>query len=94
MKEAVDRALELSSHWDGELARELPEGAEIFDAHTHVGDDIDGMRGRGDELVAIMDRYGISGAFTFCMDEPDRHPAFHGGERSARGQRPPSSPSG
>ncbi len=76
MKEAVDRALELSSHWDGELARELPAGAEIFDAHTHVGDDIDGMRGRGDELVAIMDRYGISSAFTFCMDEPDRHPAF------------------
>ncbi len=23
-----------------------------------------------------MDGYGISQAFTFCMDEPDRHPAF------------------
>jgi uncharacterized protein len=74
--EAVDRALELSRRWDAELARELPEGAEIFDAHTHVGDDIDGMRGRGSELVAIMDAYGIATAFTFCMDEPDRHPAF------------------
>jgi predicted TIM-barrel fold metal-dependent hydrolase len=74
--EVVDRALELSRRWDGELARELPEGAEIFDAHTHVGDDIDGMRGRGSELIAIMDAYGITTAFTFCMDEPDRHPAF------------------
>ena len=23
-----------------------------------------------------MERYGISRAFMFCMDEPDRHPAF------------------
>jgi predicted TIM-barrel fold metal-dependent hydrolase len=76
VKEAVDRALELSRRWDGELARELPEGASIFDAHTHIGDDIDGMRGRPDELLSIMDAYGIDRAFTFCMDEPDRHPAF------------------
>jgi uncharacterized protein len=76
VRDALDRALELSSYWDGELARELPGGAEIFDAHTHVGDDIDGMRGRGEELVSILDSYGIAAAFTFCMDEPDRHPAF------------------
>jgi uncharacterized protein len=76
VREAVDRALELSDFWEGELASELPAGAEIFDAHTHVGDDIDGMRGRGDELVSIMERHGIAAAFTFCMDEPDRHPAF------------------
>ncbi len=76
MKEVVDRALELSRFWDAELAKEIPVGAEIIDAHTHVGDDIDGMRGRGEELVSIMDVYGISRAFTFCMDEPDRHPAF------------------
>ena len=76
MTDALEQAARLSAFWDGELARELPRGAEIFDAHTHVGDDIDGMRGRGEELVSIMDRYGISGAFTFCMDEPDRHPAF------------------
>ena len=56
---------------------ELPEGAEIFDAHTHLGDDIDGMRGRAARSsLGIMDAYGISRAFTFCMDEPDRHPAF------------------
>jgi predicted TIM-barrel fold metal-dependent hydrolase len=76
VKDALARAEELSAFWDGKLARELPDGAEIFDAHTHVGDDIDGMRGRADELLAIMDRYAIARAFTFCMDEPDRHPAF------------------
>ena len=71
----VDRALELSAVWDVKLRADLPE-CEIFDVHTHIGDDIDGMRGRPDELLAIMDAYGIAQAFTFCMDEPDRHPSF------------------
>jgi predicted TIM-barrel fold metal-dependent hydrolase len=76
MHAAVERGLEVSSFWDAELRKELPEGAEIFDAHTHLGDDIDGMKGRPDELFGIMDRYGVSRAFMFCMDEPDRHPSF------------------
>jgi predicted TIM-barrel fold metal-dependent hydrolase len=76
MHEAVERALETISFWDEELRRELPAGTEVFDVHTHLGDDIDGMRGRFDELLGVMDAYGISGAFMFCMDEADRHPAF------------------
>ena len=55
---------------------ELPADVEIFDAHVHLGDDIDGMRGRPDELLAIMDEYGVGRAFMFCLDEPDRHPGF------------------
>jgi predicted TIM-barrel fold metal-dependent hydrolase len=76
MQNALERALELSAFWASELRKELPEGADIFDAHTHVGHDIDGMSGRDDELLSIMDAYGVTRAFTFCMDEPDRHPAF------------------
>jgi len=76
MHAAVERGLELSSFWDAELRKELPEGADVFDAHTHLGDDIDGMKGRFDELLGIMDAYGVSRAFMFCMDEPDRHPGF------------------
>ena len=34
------------------------------------------MVGDFDELVAGQERYGISGAFMFCLDEPDRHPSF------------------
>jgi predicted TIM-barrel fold metal-dependent hydrolase len=68
----------LIAQWDDELRRELPDGAatEIFDVHTHLGDDIDGMRGRPDELLEVMDRYGVSRAFMFCLDEPDREPGF------------------
>src|SRR5476649_2632910 len=51
-------------------------GAEIFDAHLHLGTDIDGMLGDYDALEELMSRYGISRAFMFCLDEPDRHPAF------------------
>jgi uncharacterized protein len=73
---ALDRAQELIESWHNELRRDLPEDAEIFDAHVHLGDDIDGQRGRPDELLGVMDDYGVSRAFMFCLDEPDRHPGF------------------
>jgi predicted TIM-barrel fold metal-dependent hydrolase len=76
MDEELDRAHELSAFWEEELVRELPEGAEVFDAHVHLGDDIDGMSGRYEDLLAVMDDFGVQRAFVFCMDEPDRHPAF------------------
>ena len=76
MQGAFERALELSAFWDEELRKELPEDSDVFDVHTHLGDDIDGMKGRFDELVGIMDSYGVSRANIFCMDEPDRHPGF------------------
>jgi predicted TIM-barrel fold metal-dependent hydrolase len=75
MEEALERAQELVAFWDEELRRELP-GGDLVDVHVHLGHDIDGMRGDYDELLRLMDRYGISRAFMFCMDEPDRHPAF------------------
>ncbi len=67
------------AQWDDELRRELPGGADIFDAHTHLGTDIDGMVGVYDDLIQGMDKYGISRSFVFCLDEPDRHPAFRAG---------------
>ncbi len=65
--------------WDRELRRELPDGADLFDAHTHLGNDIDGMVGDFDVLSEGMDKYGISRCFMFCLDEPDRHPGFQAG---------------
>jgi predicted TIM-barrel fold metal-dependent hydrolase len=76
---AAARADELVARYDEELRRLLPERAEIFDAHTHLGHDIDGMVGDLDELLASMDRYGVGGANMFCLDEPDRVPAFRAG---------------
>jgi predicted TIM-barrel fold metal-dependent hydrolase len=77
--DALQRAQMLMAQWDEELRRELPEGAEIFDAHTHLGTDIDGMVGIYDDLLRGMEKYGISRCFMFCLDEPDRHPGFRAG---------------
>jgi uncharacterized protein len=71
-----DRARAIVRDWDAELKVELPESARLFDAHTHLGHDIDGMVGDHDELVRTLDAYGFERAFVFCMDEHDRVPAF------------------
>jgi len=76
MQQALERAQELIASYDDELRRDLPRGAEIFDAHTHLGSDIDGMTGQFEELLSVMDRYGTARAFVFCLDEPDREPGF------------------
>ncbi|HEY8235668.1 MAG TPA: amidohydrolase family protein, partial [Gaiellaceae bacterium] len=76
MDEALARAQALVDEYAQELASTLPPGAEIFDAHVHLGQDIDGFSGSYDDLMALNERYGISRCFMFCLDEPDRHPAF------------------
>jgi uncharacterized protein len=76
VEEQLQRAQDLIAGYDRELEAELPEGIQVFDAHVHLGHDIDGFSGTYDELEAIHERYGISRAFVFCMDEQDRHPAF------------------
>jgi predicted TIM-barrel fold metal-dependent hydrolase len=77
--DTLQRAQKLMAQWDDELRKELPGGADIFDAHTHLGTDIDGMVGVYEDLERGMDNYGISRCFMFCLDEPDRHPGFRAG---------------
>jgi predicted TIM-barrel fold metal-dependent hydrolase len=74
--DALERANALLDAYAALTVAELPAGAEIFDAHTHLGLDIDGMTGDLDELLEIQRSYGIVRSFTFCLDEPDRRPAF------------------
>jgi predicted TIM-barrel fold metal-dependent hydrolase len=76
VEEAVERARRLLSGYEHELRSVIPEGAELFDAHVHVGRDIDGFVAPYDELMSFLGRYGVGRAFAFCMDEPDREPAF------------------
>jgi uncharacterized protein len=71
-----EQARTIVDSYDESIRAELPEGALLFDAHTHLGNDIDGMAGRYDDLTGILDRYDFTRAFVFCMDEHDREPAF------------------
>jgi predicted TIM-barrel fold metal-dependent hydrolase len=77
--DALERAQQVATAWSDRLRADLPADLDIFDAHTHLGTDIDGMVGRYEELVGSLDEYGISRAFMFCLDEPDRHPGFRAG---------------
>jgi uncharacterized protein len=73
---SLDRAREIVESYEREVRTELPAGAVLFDAHTHLGNDIDGMVAPYEELEATLERYGFTGAFVFCLDEPDRDPGF------------------
>jgi hypothetical protein len=70
--DVIERARALFSRYEEEVRSLVPEGSAIFDAHTHVGTDIDGFVGPVDELLETLRRAGISRAFTFCLDEPLR----------------------
>jgi predicted TIM-barrel fold metal-dependent hydrolase len=72
----IERAQALLDSYTADLLDELPAGLPIFDVHTHLGTDLDGTVGELDELLAIQESVRISRSFVFCLDEPDRHPAF------------------
>jgi predicted TIM-barrel fold metal-dependent hydrolase len=74
--EAIERAQRLLDDYAEQLLRELPANARVFDVHTHLGTDIDGMVGEVDELLDVQRRARVERSFVFCLDEPDRHPAF------------------
>ncbi len=76
MEDVLRRSRELVESYEELVRAELPAGVEIFDAHTHLGLDIDGMQGDLDELLKVQRAHGITQSFMFCLDEPDRHPGF------------------
>ena len=74
MEDVLRRAQGLVESFDELVRAELPPGAELFDAHVHLGLDIDGMRGDLDELLRPRRRTG-SHARLFALDEPERRSA-------------------
>lgn len=59
-----------------EIALEQVPGVELFDAHTHIGqNDPDGMSQTPEQLLAGLDAANARGAFVFPMHEPDGYRA-------------------
>jgi hypothetical protein len=55
---------------------QLVPGVELFDAHTHLGqNDPDGMKQSADELLTILHEPPAVGAFAFPFHEPDGYRA-------------------
>jgi predicted TIM-barrel fold metal-dependent hydrolase len=72
----LERARSLVERYEEEARSLLPDGTILFDSHVHVGRDIDGMVAPYEDLIAFLERWDVKRAFAFCMDEPDREPAF------------------
>jgi predicted TIM-barrel fold metal-dependent hydrolase len=60
--------------WHGVIREQVP-GIELFDAHTHLGqNDPDGMKQTPEQLLAGVRRARAKGCFVFPMHEPDGYP--------------------
>jgi uncharacterized protein len=60
--------------WTEAALAQVPE-VELFDAHTHIGqNDPDGMKQTAEQLVRSLQRAGARGAFVFPMHEPGGYP--------------------
>jgi predicted TIM-barrel fold metal-dependent hydrolase len=59
-----------------EVRRMFPAGAEVFDAHTHLGLDEDGRSLTPEELLAQLDAAGARRACVFPLHDPERSPAY------------------
>jgi hypothetical protein len=62
--------------FEAEAAWLRPEGAEVIDAHTHLGLDEDGRALDLAGLLAQLDAVGARRACTFALHDPERHPAY------------------
>jgi hypothetical protein len=59
-----------------ETQRLRPPGAEVFDAHTHLGLDEDGRSLTLAQLLLLLDEADARRACVFPLHDPDRHPAY------------------
>ena len=66
--DAEARAWELVEQYDAELRGLIPSGSDVFDAHLHLGTDLDGMIGDYEQLEQLMGRYDIARAFVFVVN--------------------------
>jgi len=67
---------EVLSPFLAETERLRPAGAEVIDAHTHLGLDEDGRSLTLEQLLALLDAAGARRACVFPLHDPERHPAY------------------
>ena len=53
-----------------------PSGAEVIDAHTHLGLDEDGRSLNLEQLLSQLDAARAQRACVFPLHDPDRHPSY------------------
>jgi hypothetical protein len=59
-----------------EVQRLRPAGADVFDAHTHLGLDEDGRSLTAEQLLSMLDDAQARRACVFPLHDPERQPAY------------------
>ncbi len=68
---------EMADIWSWVCAR-IPAGVEVFDAHAHIGADIDGRTMTADGMRDRMEAAGVRRAIVFPLNDPNARDDYSG----------------
>ncbi|WP_047866539.1 amidohydrolase family protein [Rubrobacter aplysinae] len=79
MDQSVDAltAGAMSGVWEWTRGR-LPEGLEVFDAHSHIGEDLDGRRMTAEGMRERQEAAGVARSIVFPLNDPNASEDFAG----------------
>lgn len=60
------------------VQQKIPAGVEVFDAHAHIGVDMDGRTMTADGMRDRMLQAGVSRSIVFPLNDPNAHDDFSG----------------
>ena len=60
----------MASIWSWVEAK-IPAGVEVFDAHAHIGTDVDGRTMTGDGMRERMEAAGVKKTIVFPLNDPN-----------------------
>ena len=67
----------MASIWSWVEAK-IPAGTEVFDAHAHIGADIDGRMMTGDGMRERMEAAGVKKSIVFPLNDPNARDDYSG----------------
>jgi hypothetical protein len=68
---------EMADIWSWVCAR-IPAGVEVFDAHAHIGADVDGRTMTADGMRDRMEAAGVKRAIVFPLNDPNARDDYSG----------------
>src|SRR5215212_2235616 len=67
----------MASVWSW-VREKIPAGVEVFDAHAHIGVDVDGRIVTADEMRALMDAADVRRSIVFPLNDPNARDDYSG----------------
>src|SRR5919112_3668525 len=67
----------MASVWEWRRQK-IPAGVQVFDAHSHIGADVDGRTMTADGMRDRMDAAGIERSIVFPLNDPNARDDFSG----------------